>query len=218
MPSAQDMGNVVDHMVSSYETRIENIGTLLDTTHQILQGFQDSLLDTKQEREKLNAELRENLAKNNSLRRKDFDNMMEDIISTQNQREKEVRNLLNRYLNEQKEMARDLREKLGKFKGSLTKGEVQRVKEFQGMIKEILFKQTERRNEIISKLKEFRKGQKVLASRFKGLLGKGKDLRIKDLKRMLNEFKIDYEERVSRQEERKREVSQLLSERKKGRN
>ncbi len=212
------MKNIVDNIVSSYETRVQNIGTLFDTTHQILRGFQDSLLDTKQEREKLNAELRENLAKNKSLRRKDFEHMTEGIISAQNEREKEVRDLLNTYLNEQRVMARDLRENLGKFRDSLSEGEAQRVKEFQQMIKEILAKQTGRKDEVISKLKEFKKEQKMLASRLKELLAKGGDLRIKDLKRMLNEFRGQYEERLARQEERKREVSQLLSERKKGRN
>ncbi|MEW6375309.1 MAG: hypothetical protein AB1502_05890 [Thermodesulfobacteriota bacterium] len=215
---AEDMTNIVEHIVSSYENRIQNIGTLFDTTHQILQGFQDTLIDTKQEREKLNSELRENLAQNKSLRRKDFDNMMGGIILTQNGREKEVRNLLNNYLNEQKEMARDLRKNLEKFKDSLIRGEAQRVKEFQGMIKDILTKQNGRRDEVISKLKEFRKEQKVLASKLKGLLAKGRDLRIKDLKKMLEEFKGHHEKRLARQEEIKREVRQLLGERKKVKN
>jgi hypothetical protein len=140
--------------------------------------------------------------------------MMEGIISGQNEREKEVRDLLNTYLNEQRAMARDLKENLGKFRDSLSEGEAQRVKEFQQMIKKILAKQTERKNEVISKLKEFKKEQKMLASRLKELLAKGRDLRIKDLKRMLNEFKGRYEERLVRQEERKREARQLLCERK----
>ena len=84
MPLAEERGNIVDHIVSSYETRVQNMGTLFHTTHQILQGFQDSLLDTKEEQEKLNAELREKFARNKSLRRKDFDYMMEGIISGQN--------------------------------------------------------------------------------------------------------------------------------------
>ena len=212
------MKNIVDNIVSSYETRIESIGTLFDTTHQVLQGFQDSLLDTREERGKLNEELRENLAKNKSLRRKDFDNLMEGIILTQNEREKEVRDLLNTYLNEQRAMARDLKDNLGKFRDSLSEGEAQRVKEFQQMIKEILAKQTERKDEVISKLKEFKKEQKMLASRLNELLAKGRALRIKDLKRMLNEFRGQYEERLARQEERKREVRHLLCKRKKGRN
>jgi DNA primase catalytic subunit len=211
------MKNIVDNIVSSYEARIQSIGTLFDTTHQILLGFQDSLLDTKQEREKLNAELRESLTKKESLRRKDFDNMMQGILLTQDEREKEVRNLLSSYLNEQKEMARALRENLGKFKNSLIKGEVRRVKEFQEMIKEILAKQGKSKDEVTSRLKEFRREQRVLASRLKELLAKGNELRIRDFKSMLKEFKARYKERLARQEERKKETCQLLGEFKRGR-
>ena len=212
------MKNIVDNIVSSYETRIQSIGTLFDATHQVLQGFHDSLLDTREEREKLNGELRENLAKNKSLRRKDFDNLMEGIILTQNEREKEVRNLLNSYLHGQKEMAQDLRENLEGFRDSLAKGEAQRVKAFQEMIKETLVKQEERKDEVTGRLKEFKKEQKMLASRLKELLSKGKELRIRDFKSMLKEFKARYKERLARQEERKKEVRQLLGERKKVRN
>jgi bacterioferritin (cytochrome b1) len=212
------MKSTIDHIVSSYETRIQSIGTLFDATHQVLQGFHDSLFDTREEREKLNGELRENLAKNKSLRRKDFDNLMEGIILTQNEREKEVRNLLNSYLHGQKEMAQDLRENLEGFRDSIAKGEAQRVKEFQEMIKHILAKQEERKDEVTSRLKEFKKEQKMLASRLKELLTKGRDLRIKDLKAMVKYFRVLSKERLDRQEERKKEVRQLLSERKKVRN
>jgi hypothetical protein len=218
MPLANDMKDMVDQIVSSYETRIQSIGTLFDATHQVLQGFHDSLLDTREEREKLNGELRENLAKSKSLRRKDFDNSMEGIILTQNEREKEVRNLLNSYLHGQKEMAQDLRENLEGFRDSLAKGEAQRVKAFQEMIKEILVKQEGRKDEVTGRLNEFKKEQKMLASRLKELLSKGKELRIRDFKSMLKEFKGHHEERLARQEERKLEVRQLLRERKKGRN
>ena len=108
MPLADEMKNIVDHIVSSYEARIQSVASLFDTTHQILRGFQESLLDMKQERETLNAELRESLAQNESLRRKDFNHMMQGILTAQEGREREVRTLLNRYLDEQKQMAQDL--------------------------------------------------------------------------------------------------------------
>ncbi len=217
LPMSNGMKNMVDQIVSSYETRIESIGALFDTTHQVLQGFHDSLLDTREEREKLNGELRDKFAKNKSLRRKDFDYMMEGIISGQNGREKEVRDLLNTYLNEQRAMARDLKENLGKFRDSLSEGEAQRVKEFQQMIKEILLKQEERKDEVTLRLKEFKKEQIVLTSRLKELLAKGKELRIRDFKSMLKEFNARYKERLALQGGRRKEVRHILGELKKGR-
>ena len=210
MPVAEDTKNIVENIVSSYETRIENIETLFDTTHQILQGFQDSFLDTKQEREKINVELRENLAQNEHLRKKDFDSMMQGILSTQDEREKEVRNLLNNYLDEQKEMAQALRKNLEKFKDCLAKGEVRRVKESRVLIKEILAKQDKRKEEVTSSLKEFQKEQQEMAKRLKELLAKGKELRIRDFKSMLKELKAQHKERIVRQEERRKEVRSML--------
>jgi len=217
MPLAEDMKNIVENIISSYETRIQSIGDIFDTTHQLLEGFQESFLDTKQEREKLKTELRESLAKNDSLRRKDFDNMMRVILSSQDEREKEVRFVLKNYLNEHKGMALALRENLSKVKDALAKGEAERIKEFQAMIKEILAKQDERKEEVTSKLKEFQKEQQEMAIRLKTLLAKGRELRIKDLKSMLKEFKAQHKERIARYEERREEVRHILGDFKKER-
>jgi len=211
------MKNIVENIISSYETRIQSIGSIFDTTHQLLEGFQDSFFDTKQEREKLNAELRENLAKNESLRRKDFNRMMEGVFSVQNERETEVKELLNKYINEQKEIAYSLRDNLVKVKDVLAQGEAERFKEFWGMIKKIFAGQEQRKEEVISKLKEFQQEQHQMAKRLRILLAKGKELRIKDLKSMLKEFKAQHKERMMRQEQRKKEVHSMLGEFKKER-
>jgi len=210
MPLAEDMKNIVENVISSYEARIQSIGAIFDSTHRLLEGFQDGLLDTRGEREKINGQLRENLAKNESLRKKDFDNMMQDILSTQEQGEKQVKSLLKNYLNEQREMANALGESLGNVKDALSKGETQRVKEFQAAITEILAKQEQRKQEVSSELKEFQKNQQEMGKRLKALLAKGRELRIKDLKSMLAEFKIQNKERIAQQKERKEEVQNML--------
>lgn len=210
MQLVEDMKNIVENIISSYETRVQNISSIFDTTHQLLEGFQDSFLDMRQERERLKLELRENLAKVESLRKKDFDNMMQGILSGQDEREKEVKHLLKSYLNEQKKMAHALRDNLFKVKDAFAKGEAGRIKEFQEMIKKILGKQDERKEEVTFQLKDFQKEQKVLAKRLKELLAKGRELRIKDLKSMLKEFQIQHKERIARQEERKKEARTIL--------
>ena len=210
MGIVDDIKNIVENVISSYEARIQSIGAIFDSTHQLLEGFQDGLLDTRGEREKINAELRGNLAKNESLRKKDFDNMMQDILSAQDQREKQVKSLLKNYLNEQREMANALGESLGNVKDALSKGEIQRIKEFQAAVTDILAKQEQRKQEVSSELKEFQKNQQEMAKRLKELLAKGGELRIKDLKSMLAEFKIQHKERIAQQKERKEEVQNML--------
>lgn len=197
MPLAADMKNTagprlagtLNDIVNSYETKIRSIGAIFDTTHQLLQAFQDSFLDTKQHREKLKAQLREILAKNGSLRKKDFDHMMQQILSNQDQRERQVRELLNSYLNGQKAMAHSLRNNLAKIKDALAEGRVQRAREFQAVIKDILANQEKRKQQAIFQLREFQQQQRQIAKRLEELLAKGRKLRAKDLKLMLAEFR-----------------------------
>lgn len=210
MPRTEGLNNLVNDIIYSYEARIQNIGSIFDTTHQIFQGFQDILLDTKQEREGISAKLKESLAKNESLRKKDFDHMMHDILLTQNEREKEVRNLLSHYLDEQREMARVLRESLERFKELLALGDLSKARQFQKIIKEILAEQDKKKEKVTSRLKEFQKEQKLLATKLKELLAKGRDLRIKDFKSMLKEFNAQHKERISCQKERKEMVGRML--------
>jgi len=201
--------NILENTFSSYETKVESFGAILDTTYQILQSFQDSL-EVRKEREKVTAELRKSLAEKESLRRKDFDNMMQGILAAQDKREREVRNLVNGYLGDQKEMARVLRENLRKFKDSLTKGEAERIKEFRELTNQILAKQEERKKGVVSMLKEFQKEQQKMMERLGTLLAKGKELRIKDLKLMLKEFKSQHQERIAHQQERREYVDGML--------
>ena len=210
MSETLDLKNVAENAVSSYETRIESVGAFFDTPHQILDDFQEAFLNNKEEGRKISAQLRDILAHNEHLRKKDFDSMTQGVLSAQEEREAEVKNLLKGYLNQQREMAHTLRENLAKFKDALAKGDVQRVKEFHETIKEVITNQDARKEEVTSKLKEFQKEQQEMAKRLKELLAKGRDLRIKDFKAMLNEFKIQHMERLACRKERRKEVCRML--------
>jgi hypothetical protein len=131
---AVEAENMLEDIVSSYEARIQTVETLFETTHQIFQGLQDSVLDAKQERQKISEQLRDSLAQNESLRRKDFDNMMSVISTDQDRKEQEVRSLSKTYLTEQTNLVQELRKSLRGFTDALANGEAQRVKEFHGLI------------------------------------------------------------------------------------
>jgi hypothetical protein len=204
------MNNLVEELVFSYDTKIERLETLFNTTHQLVEKFQDSFLESRQEREKINSELRSNLAKNNSLRKKDFDNMMGNIISIRNERENEVRNLLKCYLDEQNKMARNLRENFVKLKKALVEGDVQRIKEFKNFMSEIVKEIEMKKAEVTYKLKDFQKEQQLVAKKLKGLLIKGRELRIKDLKFMLGEFNAQHRKRIACKEKRRDNVHSML--------
>ena len=210
MLSVVNEQNTLEDIISSYEMRIQSVESLLETTHRFLLDFQDSVFDKHQEREKINHQLRENLAKNGSLRKKDFDSMISPISSRQDQQEREVRNLSKSYLNEQTILAREPRESLKSFQTALANGEAQRVREFQAVIKDILAKQEKRKQEVTSWLKQFQKEQQEMARMLKNLLDKGRELRIKDLKSTLAEFKKECKQRIACRRERKENVQSML--------
>ncbi|MCX5803538.1 MAG: hypothetical protein NTU69_08425 [Proteobacteria bacterium] len=203
------MKETTNNITNLYETGVEDI----------VRNFQDSLIDNRDEREKVKIELRESLAKNKSLRRKDFDSMMKEILLTQDEKENEARHLLNSYLNEQEETVNTLKSHLTEVRDALDKGEAIRVKEYQEMLQRILDEQEERKTEVASKLKEFQQEQQKMIMGLKDLLARERGLRIKDLKSLLNEFKtqreermIKYGERIARRDERRMEVINMLQE------
>lgn len=202
--------NVLEKVISSYEARIRSVEAFFEATGQIFHDFQESLLSTRQEREKISSQLRESLAKNGSLRRKDFDKMMNVISLHLDESEQQVRKLSQEYLGEQTKLMQQLREGLRDFKDALTEGQAQRVKELQPLIKEILTKQDESKNKVTSKLKEFQQGQQQTSKMLRDLLAKGGELRIRDFKVMLAEFKRQRKERIACQERRRQEVKDML--------
>jgi len=206
----EGLTNIAENIVAAYEARSRSTESLFAATHQILEGFQNSFFDTRQEREEINARLRESLSRNESLRKKDFDRMMQGILCAQEERERKVREELNGYLAEQREMIHTLGENLAGFKDALAGGEAQRLKEFQIWIQEVLARQDERKNQVTMELKEFQRQQQELARTLKALLAKGRELRIKDLKVMLGEFQCRRQDRHAGQEDRRQGVRDRL--------
>ncbi len=191
MGLVEDMRILAQEIVSSYESRISTIGVIIDNTHQILEEF-------KTKRNEMSSDLKETLAKEESLRKKDFDNMMKDILSSQDGREKEVRDLLKTFLAEQKEIAETI-------KKNLAEGEKVRINDFKKMLQDIQARQKAGENEVSMMLKEFQGEHKEMAESLRSLLDKGEAIRIKDFKEMLKNTRV-------RQIERANEVREKLDE------
>jgi hypothetical protein len=206
MTLTEEVKSFIDGTISSYEARLQSMESLLEP----IQQTQESFLETKQEQEKVNSQLRESLAKNNHLRKKDFDQMMQGIVSIQDEKEKSARSLLADHLDSQKEMTGILRDILSAVRNAIHGGDVGKVKEFQSIIKELLIQQEKKKEKVTLRLKEFQQEQVQIISRAKELLAKGEQLRVKDLKQMLMEFRMQHKERIEQKLERKKEVNNML--------
>lgn len=199
MPEVLDLKNAIEDIISSYEKRIENISSIFDAARLILSGFQGSFLDAKEERKKINNQLRDILARNENLRKKDFDNMMHSIFEPQDESERKARSLLINYINEQKEILHVLRGNFAKARDAIAGDEIKRIKELSHTIKGLLSKQDKKKEELTSKLLELQKEQQEVVTRVKALLIKGGELRIRDLKEMLTQIRLQRKERINRE-------------------
>jgi len=191
MGIAEDMKRVAQEIVSAYQSRISEVATIIDNTSQILEDF-------KTNRNEMSNQIKETLAKEESLRKKDFDNMMGDILSHQDEREKQVKELLKTFFEEQKEIAETI-------KKSLSEGQKLRINDFKKMLQDIQAKQKAREKEVSMMLKEFQEGYKEMAESLRSLLDKGEGIRINDFKEMLKNIRL-------RQMERAKEVKDRLDE------
>ena len=213
MLATLDLKNFVDDIGFIYHTQIENMDSLIQTTQLILNEFQEPLqplLKTKQIREEINNQLKDLLSQNEHLRRKDFDRMMQSILYAQIEKEKDIRYLVNCYLTEQKVMINLLRDHLTKIKDAIAKGKAVVAQESQNTLTQILIQQDKGKQEVTSKLKEFQKEQHEMTDGLLELLAKGRELRIKDLKSMLMEFKTSHKERKVEVQKRREAVHDML--------
>lgn len=114
---------------------------LLKRVALIKKQTQTRILEIKNEQNELAAGLREKLAKGESLRKADFDQMLASLIKKRKKRQQEVMELLERFQKEEKEMAEGLRE-------LLVDGKRVRIRQFKKFLAEFKQKAGERREGI----------------------------------------------------------------------
>jgi len=191
MSITDDMKKVAEEIVSSYQSRISAVATIMDNTYQLLEDF-------KARRNQMSDQLKETLAREESLRRKDFDNMMRDLLAHQEEREGQVKDLLRTFFEEQREIADLIRK-------NLTEGEKVRINDFKKMLQDIQARQRAREQEVATTLREFQGEYKEMTESLRSLLDKGEAIRIKDFKEMLRDIR-------TRQAERREDVKKRLDE------
>jgi len=182
-----EMKKIAEDVVFAYQSKISEVVTIVDNTSQILEDF-------KAKRNEMSNQLKEALAKEESLRRKDFDSMIEDILTCQDERIIEVKNLLKTFFEEQREIAEIIRK-------NLAGGQI-KLNDFKKMLQDIQVKQKARESEVRITLQVFRKEYKEMVESLRSLLDKREAITIKDFKEMVKNIREKQTERVETGKER----------------
>ncbi len=207
-----DSENLVDSVFCSYEARIQGVEQFLETARSVLENFDNSLLSVRHEYEQISEQLRDNLARNGSLRKKDFDRMMRVVSADQDRRGEQVRDLSKKYLDEQTQLVRELRGRLRDFTGALAEGEAAKMTEHHQAISDLFTRQQQHSDRVVTQLRQSQQEQQETAGMLRDLLAKGRELRTHDLKAMLAEFKRQRNHRAMQRGERREQVRDMLCE------
>ena len=184
------MGSSIESVIDAYEAQVRTVAALMRQTLEVLRN-----LDCEQEEEVL--ELRDLLARAESLRRKDFDTLIAEIWARRREKEGEIGQTLESFLIEQQDMVAWLRKVVGNGNISL--------EEFRLLSQNVLTRQKEQEGKMSRMLRELHMEQEELGTGLKRLLEKGEKVRIKDFKAMIRAVRL-------RQGGRRDKVGRMLDE------
>ena len=181
MEAGEELKALANSIIDSYEMRVSTVNTLMVQANNILKAFQMEL-------EEMIAGLRDNLAKSESLRKKDFEHMIKDVIECRMKREQEAEQSFKLFQEEEEEMIECLRDII--FSGNSSGSD-----DIEAIREDILKRQKMREKKIVKSLKYFQVEQEELRVALKKLLSKEKNVKIKDFKTMVNTLRVQQSDR-----------------------
>lgn len=195
-----EMNCFVENLVNSYEARLSNIESIFttseaitETSYNLLKDFHDSLSNLRKEREDLNSQLRESLALNGSLRKKDYDKMMGCILIFLEEKEKETEEYFYKYIEDQKVMAQALKKGLFDIKNTKSQGNFDQIRTFKQEIENLIKSHEQRKIFVRKQFVEFQSFNNNIMQNYQELLNKGNDITIKDVKSIIKKLNTNNE-------------------------
>jgi len=179
--TGEELRALANSVIDSYEMRVRTVNGLMEQAYGFLRSFQLEL-------EEMIDRLRENLAKGESLRKKDFDRLMEDFTERRRSHQAKAEEVLGRF--QEKEM-----QMIDRLRKIIVSGGRSNLKDMELIREDILKRQKERETSVIQTLKRIQVEQEELKTGIKRLLNKGEAVKIRDFKLMINSLRVQQGER-----------------------
>jgi len=190
-----DIDRFFENIITTYEDRIQKIQTafqstenITESTHTLFDNVHNSLNDLKKERDHLNFRLCETLAKNGSLRKKDYNFLMSGILNALDEKEKEAEHQFLTFLQVQKENALMLKNSLLNIKDITSLDAIEKINLLKNQLTEISAQQEERKEKVMKTFVDFQHLHNQMTKHLEELLEKGENILIQDLKRVKNQI------------------------------
>jgi len=184
-----------DNLIVSYENRIQKIQTafqsseiITESSHSLFDNVHNSLNDLKKERDILNTRLCETLAKNGSLRKKDYNTMMSGILSLLDQREREAERQFLDFIEDQKATAQSLKNSLLDIKDITSQDNCEKITIIKEQLSQISKLHEIRKEKVLKAFRDFQQIQNRMMECLENLLKKGNHILIQDIKNVKDQL------------------------------
>ena len=192
---ALNMDGFFGNIITSYESRIQNIQTAFQSTEKITESsyflfdnVHQSLNELKKERDILNSKLCENLAKNGSLRKKDYNLMMSGILQTLDEKEKEAESQFLKFIEDQKATAQSLKNSLLGIKDITSQDNCEKISIIKEQLSRISELQEIRKETVMKTFLDFQQLHNKMMVCFENLIEKGENILVQDIKMVKNQI------------------------------
>jgi len=180
-----------DNIITSYETRIQKIQTVFqssenitESSHSLFDNIHSSLNNLKKERDILNTRLCETLAKNGSLRKKDYNTMMAGILGALDEKEREAERQFLNFIEAQKETAQSLKNSLLGIKDITSQDASEKITTVKEQLSQISKLQEKRKETVMKTFMDFQQMHNRMMECLENLLEKGDHILIQDIKKV----------------------------------
>ncbi|MEI7663066.1 MAG: hypothetical protein WCK34_12740 [Bacteroidota bacterium] len=186
-----NMDGFFENIITSYETRIQKIQTAFQSSEKITESSNSlfdqvhhSLTDLKKERDSLNSIICENLAKNGSLRKKDYNTMMSGILNALDIKEHEAETRFLNFIEAQKETARSLKNSILEIKEIDSPGAGEKIMIIKEQLSRISMQQEERKESVMRTFMDFQQMHNRMMEWLESLLEKGDHILVQDIRKV----------------------------------
>jgi len=184
-----DIDSFFENVITSYENRIRKIQTafessedISESSHSLFDYVHNSLSGLRKERDILNSRLCETMAKNGSLRKKDYNTMMSGILNTLDLKEKEAEIRFLDFIEAQKEAAQALKISLLDMKDIAVQDAGKNINTIKAQLSQISKLQEERKEQVMNTFIDFQQMHNRMMKCLEALIDKGDHILIRDIK------------------------------------
>jgi polyhydroxyalkanoate synthesis regulator phasin len=181
--------SLLEGVINSYDDRILKIQTafqssedITESTHLIFANVQNSLNSLKKERETLNFKLSQAMAKNGSLRIKDYNIMMSDVLNLFKEKELDTETQFFYFIEELKKATQSLKNRLLDIKDTDYHQTSEKITIIKEQVSQITELQGSRKEKVIKSFTDFQQMHNRVILNLEDLLKKGENVQVKDIK------------------------------------